>query len=83
MPQVSIVRTPPEFIDLRCAVQRYCMSKRTLRRLIARGLPIYRTGPAGKILIRPGDLTNFLLRQQAPQPDLNGMVESTFKELAR
>ena len=49
---------PPGFFDKGSAAQWASISRRTLDRLIARGLPVFRPSPHGKILIRAGDLEN-------------------------
>ncbi len=51
------------------------------RRWFGQGLPRYQAGPRGKVLIRPGDIEQFLTRQQAAKPELDRMVEEVMKSL--
>ena len=53
------------------------VSPRTLKRWIRRGLPIYQAGPREKVLVKPGDIDQFLTRKQVP--DLGAMVEEVFQ----
>ena len=71
----------PAFLDLRAAARWSSLSIRTLRRIIKRGLPTYRTGVGGKILIRPAELAVFLTREVVAQPDLNSLVEQITAEI--
>ncbi len=58
------------------------VSPRTLKRWIRRGLPIYQAGPREKVLVRPGDIEQFLTRKQAPTPDLGAMVDEVLQGLS-
>jgi phage terminase Nu1 subunit (DNA packaging protein) len=51
------------------------VSTRTIKRWIKAGLPVYQGTVRGKVLIRPTDIDVHLTRRQAPQLDLNAMVE--------
>jgi hypothetical protein len=42
---------------------------------------MYQVGPGEKVLVRPADIEEFLTRQQAPQVDLNAMVEEVVAEI--
>jgi hypothetical protein len=55
------------------------VSERTLKRWISRGLPTFQAGPREKVLIRPADIDQFLIRQQAPKPDLDTMVDEVLR----
>ncbi len=57
------------------------VSPRTLKRWIRRGLPTYQAGPREKVLVRPGDIDQFLTRKQVPTPDLGAMVEEVVRQL--
>ena len=57
------------------------VSPRTMKRWIARGLPTYQAGLREKVLIKPGDIDQFLTRQQVAKPDLNVMVEEVLRSL--
>ena len=59
------------------------VSPRTLKRWITRGLPTYQAGPREKVLVRPGDIEQFLTRKQAPTPDLGAMVEDVLQGLSQ
>ncbi len=58
------------------------VSPRTLKRWITRGLSTYQAGPREKVLVRPGDIEQFLTRKQAPTPDLGAMVEEVVQGLS-
>ncbi len=58
------------------------ISPRTLTRWIGRGLPTYQAGPREKVLVRGGDIQQFLTRKQAPTPDLGAMVEEVLAGLS-
>ncbi len=55
------------------------VSPRTLKRWIQRGLPIYQAGLREKVLVRPGDIEQFLTRKQVTTPDLEAMVEEVLQ----
>ena len=55
------------------------VSPRTLKRWFRRGLPTYQAGPREKVLVRPGDIDQFLTRNQAPTRDLGAMVEEVLQ----
>jgi excisionase family DNA binding protein len=57
------------------------VSVKTIKRWIKAGLPVYQGGARGKVLIRPSDIDAYLTRKQAPQIDLNAMVEEVIKDL--
>ncbi len=59
------------------------VSPRTLKRWIRRGLPIYQAGPREKVLVKPGDIDQFLTRKQVPVPDLGAMVEEVLQGLSQ
>ena len=71
----------PGFLDKQRAAQWASVSVRTLDRWIANGLPVYRSGPCAKPLVRPPDIEAFLVREQMPRPDLNDLVDETLGEL--
>jgi hypothetical protein len=54
-----------------------------MRRWIASGLPKYQAAFRSKVLIRPGDIEEFLTRQKVVQPELNGLVDEVMKDLFR
>ena len=57
------------------------VSARTLKRWIARGLPCYQARGRGKILLKPGDIEQFLIRRETMQPNLDALVQEVFEEL--
>jgi len=57
------------------------VSPKTMRRWMAQGLPYYQTGPGHKVLLRLEDIQAFLTRRQAPQVDLDVMVNQVLTEL--
>jgi len=69
------------FLDKQSAARWASVSVRTLDRWIANGLPVYRSGPRTKPLVRPADIEAFLVREQTPRPDLNVLVDETLGEL--
>ena len=73
----------PGFMPLAEAAAWAGVSPRTMRRWISQGLPRHQAGPRGKVLIRPGDIEQFLTRQQAAKPDLDAMVDEVMNELAQ
>jgi len=68
----------PGFLPLADAAAWAGVSRRTMRRWIARGLPTYQAGPREKVLIRSTDIEKFLTRQQVEKPDLDAMVQEVF-----
>ena len=73
----------PGYLPLADAATWAGVSPRTLKRWIAAGLPKYQAGPRGKVLVRPGDIDQFLTRQQAPTPDLDAMVNEVLQGLTQ
>ena len=69
------------FLDKQRAARWASVSVRTLDRWIANGLPVYRSGPSAKPLVRPADIEAFLVREQTPHADLNDLVDETLGEL--
>lgn len=70
------------FLTLEHAAEWGDVSVRTLKRWIERGLPKYQAGPRSKVLIRPGDIEQFLLRQvSVSHQNLNVMVDEVFRGL--
>ncbi len=69
------------FLSLEHAAQWSDVSVKTVRRWISQGLPRYQEGPRSKVLIRPGDIEQFLTRRQAAKPVLDAMVEEVLDEL--
>ena len=72
---------PPGFLPLKEAAMWAGISTKTLKRWVEKGLPQYQAGPGSKVLIRPGDIEEFLTRQEANAPNLNALVDEVVKEL--
>jgi len=80
--QKSIHAFAPGFLSLEHAAAYADVSVKTVKRWIEQGLPKYQAGPRSKVLIRPGDIERFLLRQESiTHQNLNGMVDKVFREL--
>ncbi len=73
----------PGFLSLALAADWSSVSKKTIKRWLAHGLPHFQEGPRTKVLIRPSDIEQFLTRQQVSKSSLNQMVEETLKGLNR
>ena len=71
----------PGFLPLAEAAQWSGVSPKTMKRWIAKGLPVYQSGPRSKVLIRPSDIETFLTKRQVAKPELDAMVEATLGEL--
>lgn len=72
----------PGYLPLKRAAEWAGVSPRTLRRWIARGLPVYRALERGKVLVRPSDIHRFLTCRREVQPDLNKMVQEVIDGMA-
>ena len=48
-----------------------------MKRWISKGLPYFQEGPRTKVLIRPGDIEEFLTKRQAERPALDVLIEET------
>lgn len=66
--------TEQSFMDVPTAARQISVSVRTLERMFQRGLPCYRTSTRGKRLIRPEELRDFLVKQQAASTNLDALV---------
>jgi hypothetical protein len=71
------------YLTLDAAAQYASVSPRTVKRWIARGLPVYQGTPRGKILVRPGDIDQYLEKRTAPRLDLDVMVHEVMRGLAK
>ena len=70
----------PGFLPLDQAARWMGVSSRTIKRWIQKGLPKHQAGPRSKVLIRRGDLEEFLTRTQCT-PVLETLVEEVFKDI--
>jgi excisionase family DNA binding protein len=57
------------------------VSRKTVKRWIARGLSFYQAAPREKVLVRPVDIDAFLARRQTAQVNLSAMVENVMESL--
>jgi hypothetical protein len=75
------VPVQPGFLPLIAAAAWTGVSPKTVKRWLSRGLPFYQEAPKSKVLIRPIDIEEFLIRRQVPQSDLDTMVEEVVRGL--
>ncbi len=73
----------PGYLSIESAARWADVSSRTVKRWIKAGLPTYQAGPRGKVLVRPGDMDQFLTRRQVTKPDLDAMVEEVMVGLTQ
>jgi predicted site-specific integrase-resolvase len=57
------------------------VSPKTIRKWIRNGLPQYRGTTRGKVLVRPGDIDLFLIREQAHEINLGQIVDEVMSAL--
>ncbi len=57
------------------------VSPKTLQRWIGRRLPVYQAGPCEKVLVRPTDIDQFLIRHKRSTVDLNTLVDQVIVDL--
>jgi excisionase family DNA binding protein len=62
-------------MPLREAAKWAGVSPKTLKRWISKGLPRYRVGGRGKVLVRPADIDQFLTKEAVSQFDLDRVVD--------
>ena len=63
------------YLPLKKAAAWAGVSRKTLKRWLAAGLPCYRACPRGKVLVRPADIDHFLTREAVPQVDVDRIVD--------
>lgn len=71
----------PGYLSLNHAAAWADVSIKTIRRWIAAGLPVYQGRTGGKVLVKPQDIEQFLTRRQAPQVDIDALVNETLREM--
>ena len=71
----------PSFLSVDHAAAYADVSVKTLKRWIQQGLPKYQAGPRSKVLIRLGDIEQFLTRKEVNTPNLTALVEDVFDGL--
>lgn len=79
--QKTIYSPTPGFLSLDHAAAYADVSVKTIKRWIERGLPKYQAGPGSKVLIRPGDIEQFLINKETKAPNINEMVKKVIQEL--
>jgi len=72
----------PGYLSIEGAAQYASVSKRTIKRWVKAGLPVYQGTARGKVLIRPTDIDAYLTRRQVPQLDLDAVVEEVMLGLS-
>ena len=76
-------RLQPGFLTVRQASLWTGLSTKSIRRLIKRGLKVYRTCQRGRLLLRPEDLQHFLGRHYTDVPDRENMVNNVMIDSTR
>ena len=69
------------YIPIREAARWAGVSPKTIRNWIRGGLPHYRGSAGGKVLVRPADIDQFLIKDKAPQIDLDRIVEEMMSNI--
>ncbi len=70
-----------QFLSLKEGADFAHVSKRTLKRWLAAGLPAHQPIPGGKILLTVSELERFIVRRARSQPALDALVEDAMHEL--
>jgi excisionase family DNA binding protein len=70
------------YVTIQGAAEYASVSPRTVKRWIARGLPVYQGSPRGKVLIRPGDVDVYLEKKAVPRLDLDAAASAVMRDLA-
>jgi predicted site-specific integrase-resolvase len=73
----------PGYLSLKKAAAWADVSQKTIKRWIAAGLPVYQSMPGGKVLVKPQEIDQFLQKRQAPQIDVDALVNETLKEMGQ
>jgi hypothetical protein len=73
--------SPVGYFSIEGAAGYASVSTKTIKRWIQAGLPVYQGTTRGKVLIRPTDIDGYLMRRQAPQVDLNTLVDDVLSGL--
>lgn len=73
--QTSPVELQRGYVTIDGAAEYASVSTRTIKRWIKAGLPRYQGCSRGRVLLKPSDIDLYLTRQQAPQIDLDMMVD--------
>jgi predicted site-specific integrase-resolvase len=71
----------PGYLSLKKAAAWADVSQKTIKRWIASGLPVYQSMPGGKVLVKPQEIDQFLQKRQAPQIDVDALVNETLREM--
>ena len=70
-----------QFLSLKEGAAFAHVSKRTLKRWLAAGLPAHQPISGGKILLIVSELEQFIIRRTRPQPALDRLVNDVMHEL--
>jgi excisionase family DNA binding protein len=79
---IAAVEARVGYMSVAMAAEWVGVSRKTLKRWIARGLAFYQAAPREKVLIRPEDIDTFLARRQAAQVNLAAMVDNVLESLS-
>jgi hypothetical protein len=52
-----------------------------MKRWIVQGLPVYQAAPRTKVLVKPGDIDQFLTRKRTQQVDVKALVDEVCASL--
>jgi excisionase family DNA binding protein len=81
--RVAAVESRVGYMSVAVAAEWVGVSRKTVKRWIARGLAFYQAAPREKVLIRLVDIDAFLARRQAAQVNLASMVKKVMESLCR
>jgi excisionase family DNA binding protein len=76
---IAAVEARVGYMSVAMAAEWVGVSRKTLKRWIARGLAFHQAAPREKVLIRPVDIDAFLARRQASQVNLATMVDNVLE----
>ncbi|MCH8039058.1 MAG: helix-turn-helix domain-containing protein [Nitrospinae bacterium] len=73
----------PGFLSIPSAARWADVSPKTVKRWMSKGLHFFQEGARTKVLIRPGDIEQFLTKRKVAKSSLDQMVDSVLEELQR
>ena len=73
----------PGYLSIGGAAKYASVSRKTMKRWIQGGLPVFQGTIRGKVLIRPNDIDAYLTRKQVAQVDLSVMVNDVLRDLGQ
>lgn len=71
------------YLTLKRAAEWACVSEKTMRRWIGRGLPVYQAGPRERVLLKPEEIDQFLTCKRTQAVDLDHLVDEVMADLNR